>query len=1286
MLMDLHEILQDRAYAALLTESARLDYLKKNFGERLEAKASNDPQTVALGIHNLDGETLGDKVIAYIVNYDPSRNKQYSQWMVHRYLKNEVTLEDMYKAAEYMAVFERAKPRLEKKDINTYKTFGELFVAIRPFIEGNEPVSANAEKREVRQRMRSDENINVIYDEDDMLIVVPKNIDAAKFWGRGTQWCTSAENNNMFTSYNRDGPLYIILERATGDKFQFHFPSNQYMDVNDSRINLNDFVRRHPNILKILGEDNFLKAATDGRLSLEFISPELRAKLERRKLAAAIMTGTSSDQLLQALKDQPEDITSDPLFLEQVIASMGRYANTISVSILLWVREKNVLPSEATARPLSFYVSTLEEIMLLPPELQADSDFAEVVLRNHPDAKDILRFFLKTKAATDEIIDAIIPVSPSILKTLLPRMLTDERKILASTNTQLSSAGLNNVIPKPWPKEVSAEYWRRWSGEGGHSQRELVSQIPEEFRTPQIVEAFVLAKVPSYSKDERDHALRMKRFLDDFQYLPKDRVSDVQRRRMFFLKWCPEKYLTDELLEMFTEQVQRKMDKTNFLYSAGDYGGSQYGIEKKYVWEVYERFPMAKWPDIYFVELLTHVRRNGKVKFAQIPESKRTPEVVTAFLDKYNLDRKTLAQVDDSYLTPELVSKLVRYNLDRLAWFSEEVLPEKLACEIAADSYGLGNEKWKGLPKRLRTADMAKVFIEKAALSITEMPPVLATDAAYATRIKYNPDEFKEIPAARITPVSVIKFVLEQPLIMPEISDSFLTEPLLYAYLRGEKAKNVYEKDKPRLKQQFARFPKTMWSDRVVALAIWFGLVEPKATEIPKEALGAQATTEILRRDANEAGMVPEDLLDEATLVEVVKTNVQILGSLDKSKITEPVIYSAITSHASYAGSRTWDNSTELLLGTDRKLWSERVYRAAVGYIVSLKEVPRKWRSNELERTAISRDPYNIRYVGDTIAWLDAHADEIKTKMKDWHWLQKFENAGYFKSGKNFIDIEDLTKTEVPSGAFVFNKSGKAMRLFLFDKNNKLLGRIYTDKGKWVLPYESGIRNYRDLVIQALDANSAIKDAEAGSLNQLDIYDARYDYCIPVERLPRKKEKEDSVLEWSQGDTQTGGDAYNAWANGKRVVEVIYGTTTGWGNSTSGVHNVKVYDWPLALKNVSEIKQLFVSSRFGKGWAPDLWKLGMYTSASGGPWNRTHAWNSVREKKVFSFGKMSVWRGGPEGRKLGLFGPEGMIATAYLRKDQTITQIKMSNRWEEIEDEVNTIFALVQKRIKPGKE
>jgi hypothetical protein len=108
----------------------------------------------------------------------------------------------------------------------------------------------------------------VIYkDTGAVKIVIPKTEEAAKFYGRGTRWCTAGDNDNRFDYYNKQGPLYVIIFRGSGVKWQFHFESGQFMDEQDDDL--------EPSSVKplsgLFSEDKWMAAVKNNGSAIEYI-------------------------------------------------------------------------------------------------------------------------------------------------------------------------------------------------------------------------------------------------------------------------------------------------------------------------------------------------------------------------------------------------------------------------------------------------------------------------------------------------------------------------------------------------------------------------------------------------------------------------------------------------------------------------------------------------------------------------------------------------------------------------------------------------------------------------------------------------------------------------------------------------------------------------------------------------------------------------------------------------------------------------------------------------------
>ena len=183
-------------------------------------------------VHEKYYNQIPEEEFKMIVFADPTAKEdkmgKYSKWLLALYTGGNLKLEDLYKATQYLTTFHKYKQKLDRKDIGQYKSLTDLFQAIEPYSDNTKAASHKEEIRKIK------EGAEKVYEDNEWLVVIPHTKAAAIEYGKGTQWCTAAtESYNYFEHYNNQGPLYININKKTGDKYQFHFESEQFMNVND---------------------------------------------------------------------------------------------------------------------------------------------------------------------------------------------------------------------------------------------------------------------------------------------------------------------------------------------------------------------------------------------------------------------------------------------------------------------------------------------------------------------------------------------------------------------------------------------------------------------------------------------------------------------------------------------------------------------------------------------------------------------------------------------------------------------------------------------------------------------------------------------------------------------------------------------------------------------------------------------------------------------------------------------------------------------------------------------
>lgn len=91
----------------------------------------------------------------------------------------------------------------------------------------------------------------VVYDSPTWRICIPNTYEASRNLGAGTRWCTASSSPNYYNNYTSNGDLYINFDKRTTEedidgvlrpytRYQFHFPTHQFMDIHDYQIELYD--------------------------------------------------------------------------------------------------------------------------------------------------------------------------------------------------------------------------------------------------------------------------------------------------------------------------------------------------------------------------------------------------------------------------------------------------------------------------------------------------------------------------------------------------------------------------------------------------------------------------------------------------------------------------------------------------------------------------------------------------------------------------------------------------------------------------------------------------------------------------------------------------------------------------------------------------------------------------------------------------------------------------------------------------------------------------------------
>jgi len=290
---------------SIIVEQGRYEILKKTYtqpkkkGEKVKpAKMSleqlnkmvmTDPTTRRDGDNIKKAGKYVNWIIKQFLQIEPNIEASYGTPQFKKEFKEKTDLffEDLYKTTDDLIKFDRFKSQIddELRDINKL-TIDSLFNTVKDF-SLEKASTSKAERKEMKVHpgaelvySGSKYDVYMIEDQGDL------GKEAACFYGgqnKETRWCTSAPGLSYFNTYIKQGPLYVLVDRTDTEvgeisglpkhRYQFHFPSNQFMDVNDRQINLVDFLLGEEEGLKQFFKPEFMKGLSnaDGtEISVEY--------------------------------------------------------------------------------------------------------------------------------------------------------------------------------------------------------------------------------------------------------------------------------------------------------------------------------------------------------------------------------------------------------------------------------------------------------------------------------------------------------------------------------------------------------------------------------------------------------------------------------------------------------------------------------------------------------------------------------------------------------------------------------------------------------------------------------------------------------------------------------------------------------------------------------------------------------------------------------------------------------------------------------------------------------
>lgn len=245
-----------------------------------------------------DENTPREVVFNFLVDCDPTPNKENLQWLLNLY-KNQLIsytsgiwaqaaaggingnfYEDLFttvkSSLDTFTLLKKANVLSEdKRDINKYPDYQTLNEVVLPYTMTDDGSSDNVHTLDPKELaciknyqlfVEKSKGYNpelgkaeLVFENKDWVIVITHDKPANVEFGKYTTWCTAGTRyGSMFESYHGRGELFVLVKKGHGSKkaikadstvrLQFHFEDQQYMDAPDRPISINEFLFNNPEI------------------------------------------------------------------------------------------------------------------------------------------------------------------------------------------------------------------------------------------------------------------------------------------------------------------------------------------------------------------------------------------------------------------------------------------------------------------------------------------------------------------------------------------------------------------------------------------------------------------------------------------------------------------------------------------------------------------------------------------------------------------------------------------------------------------------------------------------------------------------------------------------------------------------------------------------------------------------------------------------------------------------------------------------------------------------------
>ena len=153
---------------------------------------------------------------------------KYCIWIGNQYVNGKLKVGDIPELKKALNTYNINKSQITTP-ISSIKSLSDLIAIISNYTD---------DFKATRQLSKGEQALEKVYEDGEWVVYVPHTYEASRKIGGDTSWCTASSDSSYFNMYTKKGPLYVNIRKSDGAKFQFHFPTRQFMNAKDKPITL----------------------------------------------------------------------------------------------------------------------------------------------------------------------------------------------------------------------------------------------------------------------------------------------------------------------------------------------------------------------------------------------------------------------------------------------------------------------------------------------------------------------------------------------------------------------------------------------------------------------------------------------------------------------------------------------------------------------------------------------------------------------------------------------------------------------------------------------------------------------------------------------------------------------------------------------------------------------------------------------------------------------------------------------------------------------------------------